>query len=397
MSKHIRAESRHSLAILCTVAGCADRSQHGFLQVGVEICKGKGFYYQSQHASATRCAYLVPVADFISAVTAACPNTSVLNRTGLLHSTGRCGSTLLSRIMDAFSSSASLNEPDIYSNASIHYNMDSSPANQAVLGPLMRAATLMLATSTLAFYPSEKASEMSVWFKFRSVSVVAAGLMRKYMPETKSVYLYRNAVDYTDSACSGFMKMGFFPYFRMSGLDGFVAWKDSSHKYGDGLQSSLMDQHVQEAIQGNPEAFQRVFGIGFVGRMALMWQDNLLIAQHQQEQGVFDAVLRYEELVKYKEVIVRKMLEACGMSSKQEEDKRKARVEAAIADDVDRVFNSDAHEGSMLKSSRVDAKGNRIKEPVYIKTWEMKDMIETLALHPTVGNPNIILPGTLMA
>lgn len=142
---------------------------------------GATFVYQSQRATA-REVYVVHHAAYVRGVERALTsrNTSsdeLLSRTMYLHSTGRCGSTLLSRLLDKSHGVISLAEPDIYSALTLSWR-DKKVSDQ-VLASISRAASLHLAMH-LDF---ENTKLLAI--KFRSFVTLAGKLMHESAPKAK--------------------------------------------------------------------------------------------------------------------------------------------------------------------------------------------------------------------
>jgi hypothetical protein len=135
------------------------------------------FVYEVQYRHARRI-HAVKIADFI-ALAAGLPAPA---RTVLVHSTGRCGSTLLMRALDAVPDVTTLSEPDVFSQLA----MTGRPAEPApeqfarLYGALLRVFGRGR-SGTLAF-------------KFRSVVCEHADYLAASLPEAASVFLYRDAI-----------------------------------------------------------------------------------------------------------------------------------------------------------------------------------------------------------
>ena len=153
-----------------------------------------------------------------------------LSRCVWLHSTGRCGSTLLSKVFDAMGGVQSLSEPDVYSHLPtiLHHAQRRGVDRAPALVPVVRACTLLLLHAQLSRRPSEAV----VLVKTRSLAVRAHALLRSALPEMRALFLYRNAVETVDSACMAFLQQPAMRFLRQHRLDGeFV--------FGAKMQQSL--------------------------------------------------------------------------------------------------------------------------------------------------------------
>lgn len=108
---------------------------------------------------------------------------------GILFSTGRCGSTLASRILAQIPEVWSLSEPDALEN--LAFARFALPQERMV--PLIRAATRLL------FRPPEGRRISTFVIKPRAESVVQAPDYALALPQSRNVFMYRDAVGYVDS------------------------------------------------------------------------------------------------------------------------------------------------------------------------------------------------------
>ena len=81
-----------------------------------------------------------------------------LNKCLWLHSTGRCGSTLLSKVFDAMGGIQSLNEPDVFTNMVSPYyeGLRRGVDRTEALIPIARATTKLLIHSQLRRRPDDQ-------------------------------------------------------------------------------------------------------------------------------------------------------------------------------------------------------------------------------------------------
>lgn len=108
---------------------------------------------------------------------------------GILFSTGRCGSTLASRILAQIPDVWSLSEPDVLEN--LAFARFALPQERMV--PLIRAATRLL------FRPPEGRRISTFVIKPRAESVVQAPEFALALPQSRNVFMYRDAEGYVDS------------------------------------------------------------------------------------------------------------------------------------------------------------------------------------------------------
>lgn len=102
----------------------------------------------------------------------------------LLHSVGRCGSTLLCKVLGELGDVVSLSEPDVYTCAVGMRLPDGS--RDAELTELLRSATRFLGLNTAA------AHEGVFLLKFRSWCIEVADLLQQACPDAHALFLGRD-------------------------------------------------------------------------------------------------------------------------------------------------------------------------------------------------------------
>ena len=114
----------------------------------------------------------------------------------LMYSTGRCGSTLVSRAINQADGVYSFSEPDVYTQLVALREPDGS--NDAEVSDLVRDCTkIMCAAASTA--------GISTWaLKFRSFGIELGHLFFRQFPEAKVVFLYRNVEGYARSSARAF-------------------------------------------------------------------------------------------------------------------------------------------------------------------------------------------------
>lgn len=145
----------------------------------------KPFLYQQQRLTATRC-YLMHYVVYEKALRALQQTSKrsaedLLREVLFLHSTGRCGSTLLSKLLDNGPSMVSVSEPDVFSALSIAL-IENTISERDFL-QVARAASWHLAYR-FGHHPSGKVAR-AVALKTRSFVLPHADLLHKAVPEAK--------------------------------------------------------------------------------------------------------------------------------------------------------------------------------------------------------------------
>jgi len=217
---------------------------------------GAGFFYLEQRDAAVA-GYSVPyrlLPALAEAVLAASTSRLDLSKCVWLHSTGRCGSTLLCKVLAAMGTPTltltltlmltltatltptltpiltptkvlaamggiqSLNEPDVFTGLGRTTEpTDAAATERAVaLRPVVRACTLLLLHAQRLRHPDKEV----IVIKTRAAVVRCQALLREALPEMRGVFLYRNAVDFADSACMAFLQQPVMVFLRARRLDG---------------------------------------------------------------------------------------------------------------------------------------------------------------------------------
>ncbi|HEY0605799.1 MAG TPA: hypothetical protein VGD58_22940, partial [Herpetosiphonaceae bacterium] len=104
----------------------------------------------------------------------------------LIYSTGRCGSTLVSRVFDAIADVASFSEPDVFSQLLILHSSGQAD-DPEIITLLHDCLNVMCAHTRLA-------GKQHWAFKFRSYVTSLGDLLHEAMPEARVVFLYRAAL-----------------------------------------------------------------------------------------------------------------------------------------------------------------------------------------------------------
>jgi hypothetical protein len=149
------------------------------------------FLYQAQYDAATG---LVAVGyDTLHEIAAAVPLD--VAKVLLIYSTGRCGSTLVSRLLDATPEVVSLSEPDVYTQiVALRHVGACDPAEAAAL----------LATCTRIICAPRGGADVSVAVKFRSFATAIAEALHRELPGMRTAFLYRDARSWAASTMRAF-------------------------------------------------------------------------------------------------------------------------------------------------------------------------------------------------
>lgn len=117
----------------------------------------------------------------------------------MIYSVGRCGSTLLSKVFNQIETVLSLSEPDVFSQIVGLRNPDGS--NDTEIAQLLKICIYLLSK------PALKGKQSCCVLKLRSFCIELGDLIYQAFPDSKVIFLYRNAEAVVQSSISAFVYM----------------------------------------------------------------------------------------------------------------------------------------------------------------------------------------------
>lgn len=325
---------------------CLDRRSRSLLFVetapGVDLCTVHPFFYQAQRLCAIRL-HSVPM-PVVLAMARDLPAT--LEQLILIHSTGRCGSTLLTQLLQTQGDMVTVSEPDLYTQL-IHL-----PQQDALeLAPVIRAATLFLRASL--------ARNGYMALKMRGVVTYRAAMLAEALPGARSIFMYRHAADVVNSFITTMVPPWQFRLERALGIERLpTRWLMPSQSTLR-LAPLLADRSYQAT--------------GLVGFFTMAWLSKMEAALAFQEQGGLAATLRYEALRRDPGGTLERLATALGLAG----DLQPAALEKALG--------KDAQQGSSMASRQVRV----------LDQHDERRLRRLLAHHPRLNQPDVVLPGGL--
>jgi hypothetical protein len=213
----------------------------------------------------------------------------------LVHSTGRCGSTLLSHVLNEEPTVASFAEPDVFSQLVMLRTAGKS--TEAEITALLHASLNVMCAN------AERQGFQYWAFKFRSYVLTVGDLLYQAVPTAKTLFLYRNALPYARS---------FTRAFGMTDAELAEEVEESQRWLMPGIDTYLK-------THGHP--------IPYLDFLALHWLASMQDCRRLQEQGAPMLCARYEELKTAPREVIQALLDYCGIPLPDSE--RLARVLAA--------------------------------------------------------------------
>ncbi|MBV1874929.1 MAG: hypothetical protein KUG80_09105 [Gammaproteobacteria bacterium] len=259
-----------------------------FVQTSLSVTqlKSQAFLYQAQRDYAER-VLLVPFDELLDL--AKLPFVGAANNKKLffLHSTGRCGSTLLCNLLEDSGDITVFSEPDFYSqwvmlSQKYHAQLDTRiPKVVETLTNLLIAAL------------DDDLSTESVVIKLRGICINVADKMQQSHVNAKNIFLYRNAYDTGNSFLGLLLKLPLVQMISRFRLDRLpVYWLVKI----PGLKSKLM---AFAPLSGIPR-YNRISAIGGASVIALSWLSKMGLALKlsQKHPDFFLCCVRYEDLTR---------------------------------------------------------------------------------------------------
>ena len=225
-----------------------------------------------------------------------------------IFSTGRCGSTLASKLLDQIPGVLSISEPDYLTNLAFQKRKVSA----SELDKLAAAAT------RLASKRSPGASTDVVVLKPRSEATVVAENLARSFPEANRVFLYRDAIGYVNSLYKYVQRV-----MGRAAFDDPDAWKSYWSIATINAPLSLLNEFFPNDAAS----------VGHTDILALCWWFRM---QAHSDAGAIDVgmvPIHYDDLNSNRRVQTRRLLNGCG-------------IDAEFVDQALKAFERDSHAGS---------------------------------------------------
>ncbi|XP_066280236.1 uncharacterized protein [Branchiostoma lanceolatum] len=341
---------------------------------GVDIRK-RPFLYQAQRENAEEL-LLLPF-DVLPAVADGLTESVSAVENIFLHSTGRCGSTLMCKGMDVMSQVQAVSEPDVFTLIFEHICTRDVPLTsdeKEEIVTLLKHSVTLLNFWLLQNDPSRTV----ICYKLRSAAVFVADLMQKAVPQARNVFLYRDLPGFYDSSINLMFSGSYWRYFLVTAL--------------------RLDAFFLSVLMKNmPRMFRYIFehprmttcpvrhGMPFM--LVTFWIFQMQKAFdliRDDPANFFHACLSYEQLLEHKDQIILKVLEKLDVHVPTDTN----------ASEIRAVFGVDSQEGSAAQSRR--RKGD-VMSSSWVGTWE-RNFFSTVLAHfdGAVNDPNFVMPNNMV-
>lgn len=235
------------------------------------------FYFQAQYEAAQQL-IAVPYATLHQL---AAQHLLDPTRIMLIYSTGRCGSTLVSRVFEQISAVASFSEPDVFTQL-LMLRSAGQASDAMIQALLLDCLKLMCLQASLV-------GKQRWAFKFRSYVTSLSDLLYQAVPEARLVFLYRHAIPWAISFSRAFGP----------GDDELAPLVEQMHRWVVPLVAGEIARHRQP--------------IGYSTLLACMWAACMRDALALQRQGAAMFVARYEDLRVAPHEVIAALLAFCGV------------------------------------------------------------------------------------
>ena len=248
------------------------------------------FYYQGQYQHARRAVVMsLEVMHEVAARRGDRFDTAVM-----IHSVGRCGSTLLSKMFARLGNCFSLSEPDVYTQL-----LTEADAPKDSVGVLR-------STNRLYFQPNGNVTPSHLILKFRSFCIELAKEMELATPSARSLFLYRDAESVVRSG------LRVFCYDKAP-----LWWVNQLHKWiitrpalfiGLGWNRGI-GRRIFPAL--DRFSIWELSRMGPVGILAAAWVSAMERCVKLLEDGLQLPAFRYEDLVAQPESTLDRLIRHC--------------------------------------------------------------------------------------
>jgi len=293
----------------------------------LDLLNADPFFYEAQRDHATKI-YAVPYASLSILVEELVDEQEALSV--FLHSTGRCGSTLLSQLLGSVKDTLSVSEPDFYSQAMM-LSKESSGKRDAELSKLMQNCTRLL---SYHLHRSKPNASLHL-IKLRSWAIFGAHLLQWDEKPAKHLFLYRQAEPTVNSFLNAYFSLGQYKFWRRWKLDTLLLRVLGSIPiFREALGATVpLFNHPMFRADGRQGA-DKYF--------TLQWLSHMDAAHELQQAfpGFFSIVLCYEELKAQPEKYLHMIMESLSGGE----------TDFQVATDLSNILSRDSQAGSRFQS-----------------------------------------------
>ncbi|CAH1264764.1 Hypp3059 [Branchiostoma lanceolatum] len=311
-----------------------------------------------------------------------------------IFNTARCGSTLVTRFVEATSVAQAVSEPDVFSviNMALHRLKRSSQHGQ----PLPRhgsSTVLSNEESTIALLrnvgillnynlvTSDPRHRDVIFYKFRPEVILLGDLMTRAFPSAKTVFLYRDGREVCESICRLYVQESRVLYAVstwVTQLLGVSLAPDYMRCFGDDPKFSTVHHH------GSGLFHLYTFWVG-----AMQYAADL---QKKQPGYFFHAVIYYSALLSDKKKTFSLLMKKLGLKWSPADP-------GEDTDKIEKASTEDSQAGTLL-SAKARKPGEKWTPDVssrWMWQWE-REYFKEVCRHTgnEIPGPDFLLPGTIV-
>jgi hypothetical protein len=305
------------------------------------------FVYQTQYEKAQRLIAL-PYDSFIQ-VARELPK---VNDLIMIYMTGRCGSTLLSHVLNELDEVLSLSEPDVATQF-VHLRDEYSTRDTEL-------RELLDSTVRVLFKPTALKTPSICALKLRSEGTQVMDLFQATFPQAKNLFLYRDAIGWVTSFYRIFSRGG---SSEPTPLDEVRSVFDLLYKYDATRLVDCLEEGTTE--------------VSLVQYLTLWWLATMEWYLAKHTQGFPVLATRYGDLNTHREEVLTALFRYCGLPTEK--------VRETLG-----VFAQDSQAGTFLARDKPE-EGN----PLRLSEAQRNEVTTLLKRHPTITESDFIVPGTL--
>jgi hypothetical protein len=312
----------------------------------VDLAKAP-FVYQTQYEQAQRL-IAVPYNSF----TQLARDLPKVNHLIMIYMTGRCGSTLLSHVLNELDTVLSLSEPDVATQfvhlRSVYDRRDAE------------LRELLDCTVRILFKPTSFKTPSTFALKLRGEGTQVMDLFQATFPQAKNLFLYRDAIGWVTSFYRIFSRGDLS---KPMPLDEFFNLFRLLFNYDFTQLATYLDEGTTE--------------ISTVQFLTLWWLATMEWYLAKHNQGIPTLAARYADLNAQREEVLTALFNFCGLPA--------AKVKETLG-----VFAQDSQAGTTLARDKPE-EGNVLR----LSAAQCDQISRFLKRHPTINEPEFIAPGTL--
>jgi hypothetical protein len=264
-----------------------------------------------------------------------------------VHSVGRCGSTLLSKVLQAVPSVHSLSEPDDLTQI----------GNLRVTGTLTDAEICDLLSSSIRWRFKARTGEPAQFLavKPRSEVMGLADLLGPLFPEAKHFFLYRNGLAWMRSLFRGFS----------ADRDVYDVEKNREMAQSWARNVPLVREFISDGASLNPVQIR-----------ILAWISCTEAYLGLAEMPIPTCAAKFEDLTAHPVPVLKQFLEFCEISDLDWPA-------------IEEVLGRDSQAGSIYDREERRKLTRELTDDL------VQDVYDMIAARPSLRNPEVTLPGTI--